>query len=61
MCKKTIENAGASAHAKVDWNKDERTATIAYNAEKTSLDTVLKCIAGAGYDNEKYLAAEDNS
>ncbi|MDR6734697.1 DUF3347 domain-containing protein [Sphingobacterium sp. 2149] len=59
MCKKTIENAGASAHAKVDWDEDEQTATIAYNAEKTSLDAVLKHIAGAGYDNEKYLAAED--
>lgn len=59
MCKKTIENAGASAQAKVEWNEDNQTATIAYDAKKTSLDAVLKSIAGAGYDNEKYLAAED--
>lgn len=59
MCKKTIENAGAAAQAKVEWNEDNQTATIAYDAKKTSLDAVLKSIAGAGYDNEKYLAAED--
>ncbi|MDR3011068.1 MAG: DUF3347 domain-containing protein [Sphingobacterium sp.] len=59
MCKKTIENAGTSAHAKVDWNEDNQTATISYDSKKTSLDAVLKNIAGAGYDNEKYLASEE--
>ncbi|WP_293907469.1 DUF3347 domain-containing protein [Sphingobacterium sp. UBA5670] len=59
MCKKTIENAGTSAYAKVDWNEDNQTATISYDTEKTSLDAVLKNIAEAGYDNEKYLASEE--
>lgn len=59
MCKKTIENAGNSAHAKVDWNEDNQTATISYDTKKTSLDAVLKNIAAAGYDNEKYMASEE--
>ncbi|MNK07201.1 hypothetical protein D3C87_251120 [compost metagenome] len=59
MCKKTIENAGTSAHAKVDWNEDNQTVTISYDSKKTSLDAVLKNIAGAGYDNEKYLASDE--
>ncbi|WP_418360078.1 DUF3347 domain-containing protein [Sphingobacterium detergens] len=56
MCKKTIEKAGNSADAKVDWNEDNQTANVSFNAEKTSLDAVLKKVALAGYDNEKYLA-----
>jgi len=59
MCKKTIESAGISAHAKVDWDEDDQTATVSYDTKKTSLDAVLKNIAGAGYDNEKYLASEE--
>lgn len=56
MCKKTIEKSGNSADSKVDWNEDNQTAKVSFNAEKTSLDAVLKNIALAGYDNEKYLA-----
>jgi len=56
MCKKTIEKAGNSADSKVDWNEDNQTANVSFNAEKTSLDAVLKKVALAGYDNEKYLA-----
>lgn len=56
MCKKTIEKAGNSAAAKVDWNEDNQTAEVSFDANKTSLDAVLKNIALAGYDNEKYLA-----
>ncbi len=51
----------ASAHAEVDWNDDEQTATLDYNAGKMFLNALLKRIAGSGYDNEKYLAAKDNS
>lgn len=57
MCKKTIEKAGNSADSKVDWNEDNQTANISFDASKTSLDAVLKNIALAGYDNEKYLAS----
>lgn len=56
LCKKTIEKAGNSADSKIDWNEDNQTASISFNAEKTSLDAVLKKVALAGYDNEKYLA-----
>lgn len=57
MCKKTIEKAGNSADSKVDWNEDNQTANVSFDASKTSLDVVLKNIALAGYDNEKYLAS----
>ncbi|MCS4224244.1 DUF3347 domain-containing protein [Sphingobacterium sp. BIGb0165] len=56
MCKKTIEKAANSVDSKVDWNEDNQTAKVSFNAEKTSLDAVLKKVALAGYDNEKYLA-----
>ncbi|WP_293945348.1 MULTISPECIES: DUF3347 domain-containing protein [unclassified Sphingobacterium] len=56
MCKKTIEKAGNSADSKVDWNEDNQTANVSFDASKTSFDAVLKNIALAGYDNEKYLA-----
>ncbi|MES2133148.1 MAG: DUF3347 domain-containing protein [Bacteroidota bacterium] len=60
MCKTTIENAGNKKKmSKVDWNKDSKMATLTFDSKTTSADEVLKRIALAGYDNEKYLAPED--
>jgi len=57
MCKKTIEKAGKKKKAsKVDWNKDSKVASLTFNSKTTSEDEILKRIALAGYDNEKYLA-----
>lgn len=57
MCKKTIETAGNKKNiALVVWNKNTKQAQITYDSTKTTLDIVLKHIADAGYDNEKYTA-----
>lgn len=59
MCKTTIEKAGNKKKlAKVDWNKDTKTAIITYNSKSTTKDAILKRIALVGYDNELYLAPD---
>lgn len=60
ICEKTIETAGNVKNiAKVDWNKDSKIATITYNSTKTNQDEILKRIALAGYDSDKFLAPDD--
>lgn len=60
MCESIIEKAGTvDKEAKVDWDKDSNIATITYNTQKTDSDQILKRIALAGYDNEKYLAPDE--
>lgn len=60
MCEKTIEEAAyKKGVAEVDWNKDTKMAVITYNSEKQTSDEILKRIAYAGYDNEKYLAPDE--
>ncbi len=60
MCKNTIENAGNKKKAaKVDWNKDSKVATLTFDTKTTNEDEILKRIALAGYDNEKFLAPDD--
>jgi len=60
MCKRTIEKAGnVKNEAQVLWDADNQRATIKYDSEKTTIDTVLKRIAQVGYDNEKYLAPDE--
>jgi len=60
MCEATIEKAGSiKKEAQVDWDKDKQVATITYDPQKTTAEQVLKRIALAGYDNEKFLAPEE--
>lgn len=60
MCESTIEKAGNKKKiAKVDWNKDTKTATITYDSKQTNTDEILKRIALSGYDSEKFLAPDD--
>lgn len=60
MCKMTIEKAGnLKKVAQVDWNKDTKIATLTYDTKKTNQDEILKRIALAGYDSEKFLAPDD--
>ncbi|HWL00709.1 MAG TPA: DUF3347 domain-containing protein [Parapedobacter sp.] len=60
MCKTTIEQAGNVKNtAIVAWNKETKLATLTYDEKKTSQDEILKRIALAGYDSEKYLAPDD--
>jgi len=60
MCEKTIENAANQKKvANLDWNKDTKQATLSYDDSKTNPNEILKRVALAGYDNEKFLAPED--
>jgi copper chaperone CopZ len=60
MCETTIETAGnVKKVAKVDWDKDTKMAIINYDSAKTNQDEILKRIALAGYDSDKFLAPDD--
>ena len=59
MCEATIEKAGnLEKVAQVDWDKDTKIATLTYDSAKTNQDEILKRIALAGYDSEKFLAPD---
>lgn len=59
MCKTTIEKAGSFKKiANIDWNKDTKIASLTYDTKKTNQDEILKRIALAGYDSEKFLAPD---
>ncbi|WP_286710356.1 MULTISPECIES: DUF3347 domain-containing protein [Sphingobacterium] len=58
--KTIIEKEGRDGQfAKVDWNQATKLAVVTYDSSKTSADEVLKRIALAGFDNEKFLAPDD--
>lgn len=60
MCETNIEKAGnLKKTAKVDWNVNTKMATITYDSVKTNLDEILKRIALAGYDSDRFLAPDD--
>ena len=59
MCKKNIETAGnLKKVALVEWNVDSKMAKLTYDSTKTNPDEILKRIAEAGYDSEKFSATE---
>ena len=59
MCETKIEKAGTIKNiAKVDWNQETQMATLTYDATKTNQDEILKRIALAGYDSDKFLAPD---
>lgn len=60
LCKTTIEKAGnLKKVAHVEWNEDTKMATLIYDSNKTNQDEILKRIALAGYDSEKFRAPDD--
>ena len=60
MCETNIETAGSIKKvAKLDWNKDTKMATLTYDSTKTNQDEILKRVALAGYDSDKFLAPDD--
>jgi copper chaperone CopZ len=60
MCKNTIEAAAnKKGLAEAEWNKDTKVLKLTYDAQKTTADEVLKRVAYAGYDNEKFLSPDD--
>lgn len=59
-CKKKIETASAKKHiSKAEWDADKQTAILTYDSTQTNSDAILKNIAYAGYDNEKYMAPDE--
>lgn len=59
-CKKTIETAANKKGIVLsDWNIDSKILSLTYNSKKTTSDEILKRVAYAGYDNEKYLAPQN--
>jgi copper chaperone CopZ len=59
MCETKIEKVGSIKNiAKVDWDMDSKIATLTYDESKTNQDEILKRIALAGYDSEKFLAPD---
>ena len=60
MCETKIEKAGSIKKiAKVDWNQETQMATLTYDASLTNQDEILKRIALAGYDSDKFLAPDE--
>lgn len=60
MCKTTIEKTGSIKKiAKVDWNQETQMATLTYDTSLTNQDEILKRIALAGYDSDKFLAPDE--
>jgi hypothetical protein len=59
-CKHTIElAANKKGLVSAEWNVNSKMLTMTYNSQKTSADEILKRVAYAGYDNEKYMAPND--
>lgn len=58
-CKARIEKASKDAGATAaEWNAEKQTVTLNFDPSKTSSDKILKAIADAGHDNEKYKASD---
>ncbi|SHE67652.1 Copper chaperone CopZ [Chryseobacterium vrystaatense] len=59
-CKARIEKAAKAAGAdSAEWSAEKQTVTLNFDASKTSSDKVLKAIADAGHDNEKYKTSDE--
>ncbi|AZA81605.1 TonB-dependent receptor [Chryseobacterium lactis] len=58
-CKARIEKAAKEAGANTaDWSAEKQTVILDFDSSKTSSDKILKAIADAGHDNEKYKTSE---
>ncbi len=59
MCEKTIEGAANKKGVVIaQWDENTKLLTVNYNSKKTTTDEILKRVAYAGYDNEKFLAPD---
>ncbi|WP_027387664.1 TonB-dependent receptor domain-containing protein [Chryseobacterium gregarium] len=58
-CKARIEKAARNAGADTaEWDAEKQSVTLAFDPAKTSSDKILKKIAEAGHDNEKYTSSD---
>jgi len=61
QCKARIESSAYTKGVKfAEWNVDTHILSLKYDSSKTSADIILKNIATAGHDNEKYTAADQD-
>jgi periplasmic mercuric ion binding protein len=59
QCKARIENAAYIKGVKsAEWNEEQQQITVHYDTTKTSPTLILKAIAKAGHDNERFKAAD---
>lgn len=59
MCKERIESIAKKTGAKTaNWNANTQQLEVEFDATKTSADQILKKIADAGHDNEKFTATD---
>ena len=57
QCKARIEKAAkVDGVSKAEWNKDTKVLTLVYDPTQVKSDDVLKNIAAAGHDTEKFKA-----
>jgi len=60
MCKERIENAAKNAGSSfADWNADSQKLSLEFDPAKTSAEKILKKIADAGHDNERFRASDE--
>lgn len=60
MCETNIEKAGTKKRiATVDWDENTKMAKIVYDSTQTNPDEIVKRIALAGYDSDKFLTPDD--
>ncbi|CEJ68198.1 TonB dependent receptor [Chryseobacterium oranimense G311] len=58
-CKARIEKTAKEAGAdSAEWSAETQTVTLNFDPSKSSSDKILKAIADAGHDNEKYKASD---
>ncbi|MEY8758478.1 TonB-dependent receptor domain-containing protein [Chryseobacterium tongliaoense] len=59
-CKARIEKAAKNAGAdSAEWSAEKQTVVLSFTPSKTSADKILKKIAEAGHDNEKYKSTDE--
>ncbi len=57
MCKKNIENAVFQKNIAIArWNAETQLVVLFFDSTQTKSDSLLKKIADAGYDNDKFTA-----
>lgn len=60
ICKNKIETAIKELPGVTgDWNIETKELTVTYSEKETNIEKILRKVAEAGYDNEKYLADDD--
>jgi len=60
MCKTRIEKAAKiEGVKKAEWNPDTKILTLVYNPSAIKSDDILRKVAAAGHDTEKFKAADE--